>query len=120
MLVSQHAGKDLSTILNVTTDDPEADVDEDEGQEAGTDEGECQENDVDEEQSPKKKKKQRGHLRFTVEETNVLQNLLKAQGRVPKSGFLKNWLTRQGTMFAGRSIAMVRSKLYYLQRICKG
>ena len=121
-LVSKHAGEDLSTILNVDKDDLDAGVNEDADQDeedAGQDvDDPTDQSDLeDRDPSPKKRKEKRSHVRFTVQQTNALQRLLETHGQVPKIGFLKTWVLRQGALFSGRSVAMVRSKLYYLQRM---
>ena len=121
-LVSKHAGEDLSTILNVDKDDLDAGVNEDADQDeedAGQDvDDPTDQSDLeDRDPSPKKRKEKRSHVRFTVQQTNALQRLLETHGQVPKIGFLKTWVLRQGALFSGRSVAVVRSKLYYLQRM---
>ena len=107
--VSQYAGKDLGTILELGEENEELD----EVKQAEMDEEKQAEMDKEKQAEMPKK---RPHKRFTAQQTALLAALLKARGNVPKMADLKTWLQRQGTVFVGKSAAQVRAKLHNMLR----
>ena len=51
------------------------------------------------------------------EMTKLLNGLLGAHGTVPKTDFMRKWVKRQGSTFAGRSVPALRAKLHHLKRV---